>query len=303
MNFLNKLLFFIIIFSTTLVPTLAWNLDLTVDDEIRKNYNPDKLEAEALPPLPSIATPKNKQNDDTKQSEKTSTTQQSPSSLPKTTPTTETQKEVIRQTAPITQTQLPSNLAAAKIKKGTKFKVKLATNISDKCKPGAGLTFVNQSPVTVTYLTIPSQTKFKGVIVDSHRPQLSGNGGLIVITVNSANIKGQQIPIKAYITKANHKKIFFNNIKGERKYWKNAVASTEKGRNYFKKMWKVTKSLSKDAGTIILTPFSLATGTVVVGVNFLMSPLFAVFSKGGSISIPAGTNFEIKLLEDVYVYN
>ena len=46
---------FLITVQILLQPCIALELDLSVDDEIRKNYNPSKLELDALPPLPSIS--------------------------------------------------------------------------------------------------------------------------------------------------------------------------------------------------------------------------------------------------------
>ena len=68
-------------------------------------------------------------------------------------------------------------------------------------------------------------------------------------------------------------------------------------------MWAKTKKLAGDSVTVIFSPFTLITGVVVVGVNFIGSPVFALFSEGGSISIPANSPFELKLLEDTTIYN
>ena len=68
-------------------------------------------------------------------------------------------------------------------------------------------------------------------------------------------------------------------------------------------MWKSTKKLANDGVTIIFSPFTLVSGLVVFGVNIMASPVIAVFSKGGSISIPADSAFQIKLTEDVTIYN
>ena len=54
-----------------------------------------------------------------------------------------------------------------------------------------------------------------------------------------------------------------------------------------------------DSGVeIILTPFSLLTGTVVWAVNFVTSPVLAIFYKGKSITIPKDSPFTIQLRED-----
>ena len=45
---------FLILFNLCFIigPAAALQLDLSIDEEIRKNYNPSKLEQENLPPLP-----------------------------------------------------------------------------------------------------------------------------------------------------------------------------------------------------------------------------------------------------------
>ena len=58
MNKIRKI-FSILILSFLLAgsPVFALQLDLSVDEEIRKNYNPSKLEQESLPPLPKTVSP------------------------------------------------------------------------------------------------------------------------------------------------------------------------------------------------------------------------------------------------------
>ena len=68
-------------------------------------------------------------------------------------------------------------------------------------------------------------------------------------------------------------------------------------------MWKSTKKLANDNVTMIFSPFTLATGIIVLGAGAISSPVLALFSKGGNISIPANSAFEIKLLEDTILYN
>lgn len=264
----RKILSILIIFNFLCMPVLALELDTSVDEEIRRNYDPNKLEKDVLPPLPLLP-------------------------------------EILKHEAPQTKTITTSKKEAipatprkyATLKKGTKFRVKLYTNISDRSKVGAGLTFVNMYPVTTTYFTVPTGAQFKGRILDSHTPQYGGNGGLIVIQVDKLVLKNGSQNINASITKANHKKIFLNNIKGKHTYMKGIVKSVAPGSRFMSKMMTLTVTLAKDGASIILTPFSLASGVLVFGFNAIMSPVFAIFSKGGSISIPAGADFEIKLLD------
>ena len=86
-------------------------------------------------------------------------------------------------------------------------------------------------------------------------------------------------------------------------YLRSIPKSVKPGAKYFKKMWKVTKRLAKNENgvEIILTPFSFVAGTVVYAANAAASPVLAIFYKGKSISIPAGSQFTIQLTDDVFI--
>ena len=113
--------------------------------------------------------------------------------------------------------------------------------------------------------------------------------------------KNQNVPITAYVIRANDKKIFFNNIKGERTYLKTMWKKGNWGRTIFNKMMTVSIGLGGESSTLVLTPFPIAYGTLCLGLNTIASPITAFFSKGEHISIPAGSQFRIKLLEDVMI--
>lgn len=190
------------------------------------------------------------------------------------------------------------------VPKGKKFKVVLANNISSNTPIGTRVTFKSLYPETSRYITIPAGTTFYGKVTDSHPPQYTGNGGLIVIKVTQMVYKGRSYPIEATVSVADGQRIFFNNIKGERTYLKSIPKAIKPGANYFSKMWKVTKRLARNESgvEIILTPFSFTAGAVVYVANFIASPVLAIFYKGNSITIPANSKFTIKLREDAILY-
>lgn len=245
----------------------AFDLDETVDDEIRKNYN---TQEENLPELPAI----------TKHLEANKSNEVKPAS------------PVKPPTYPIYKG------GQVKLKKGTSFNVASSNAISDWQSIGTSVKFVSKQPVYVKNITIPAGTVFRGEIIETHKPQITCNGGLVVIRVNSMIYKGQTVPICAYITRANDKKIFLNNIKGERTYLKTMWKKGNWGRTLFNKMMTLTVNLGGEGSTFILSPFPLAYGTICLGANTILSPFCAFFSKGGHVSIPAGKMFRIKLLED-----
>lgn len=264
---MNKWLTFLLL--AALVNTCyAFDLDETVDDEIRKNYG---TQEENLPALPAI----------TKHLETTKT------------------PDVKTQTPPVTYpTYKGGNI---KIKKGTTIPVSSIAAISDWQHAGTTVKFKTKQPIYGKNYTIPASTIFNGEIIESHQPQITCNGGLVVIRVHSMIYKGQTVPINAYITRANDKKIFLNNIKGERKYLKTMWQKGNWGRTLFNKMMTLTVNLGGEGSTLILSPFPLAYGTICLGANAIASPFCAFFSKGGHVSIPAGRAFKIKLLEDTMI--
>lgn len=272
------------------MPVFALDLDTSVDDEIRRTYDPSKLE-QSLPSLPKTAPSQNT-------SPKNMPAPQTP---PKSLPVTPDAKPQIGVKKFQNDFKYDKS-TAIRIKKGTKFRVKSNSVISDYLKEGARVSFKSVKPVTQRYVTITEGTRFTAVVKNSHMPQFTGNGGLIVLMVDSMTFNGQTRSVHAKITKANLKKIFFNNIKGKRAYWKGVAKQIDKGENFYKKTRRTSRKLADNPVGILISPIPTITGILVYAVNFAGSPLFAIWYKGGRISIPAGSEFEIKLLEDVYLY-
>lgn len=321
-----------LIFTISSMPIYALELDTSVDDYIRKNYNPNKIEEDMqLPALPKILNEKDS-GDIVPINSKPNLTpikkpevverpaikaQIQPKTQVETAPQPQIQKQVQIQKQAEAKTQLPSREYTqeeqetikqysperfATLKFGTKIRVRGLNAVSDKTRKNTVLTFVTTRSVTTTYLTLPTGTVLKGEVVESHRPGLTANGGLIKIRIFAIILNGHSQQIEGCITRANTKKIFLNNIKGKRQYMSSMIKSTKNGRHFFKKMLRVTAYLASDGSSIIIAPFSLIAGVLGVAANVLSAPVLAVFYKGGSISINEGSDFEIKLLQDVYIY-
>lgn len=286
---MKNILSLILIINLLCAPVLALELDTSLDDEVRKNYNPNKIEQDyKLPALPKVQEEPGLR----------------PISYAEKPPAINTTQQLKPITGSITKPIVKhSNESYAILKQGTKIKVRSLSRISDRSRRGTKVSFVSEYPVSTTYFTIPMGTTFKGEIVRSHKPQFGANGGLIVIKIDSVVLRGQTQPLNAKITKADSKKIFFNNIKGKRKYTASMLKSMRPGVGFFKKMWRTTTYLAGDGASILVSPFSLAIGCLGLGGNVMVSPALAMFHKGGSISIPEGSNFEIKLMQDVFIYN
>lgn len=270
--------------------SMAFELDTSVDDEIRKNYNPSALEL-SLPALPKVAP--------TQTSTPSKSTTSSTTTPPKTQPTYQTTKpQIIVKNMPNSKIDKST---AIRIKKGTKFKVRSNAYLADTTRTGARFSFTTLKPVTQRYITIPTGTVFNAVVVNSHQPQITGNGGLLQIEVDGIQCNGKTYYSQGKVTKANHKKVFVNNIKGKRQYWKGVANQIDKGQRFYKKTRRVSNNLTDNPITLIVSPIPTLVGLGTYAVNLVGSPLFSIGYKGGRLSIPAGSEFEIKLLDDIYL--
>jgi hypothetical protein len=153
-----------------------------------------------------------------------------------------------------------------------------------------------------TIILIDSTTNesvlFEGVIKDTNM-RLGNRKGLFGL--GRDNDKDVLSPLYQMYKIANDKKVFLNNIKGERTYLKTMWKKGNWGRTLLNKMMTLTISLGGTGSTFILSPFPLAYGTICLGANAITSPVSAFFSKGGKVSIPTGSPFRIKLNEDVMI--
>lgn len=283
-----KILLSIITMQLVVNTALALELDMSVDEEIRKKYDSSKLENTVLPPLPKI------DNSQNKTTPINNTTTQQITSIPKVTPTYTT--EVRPQITPA------DKKAAIKIFRWTTFETKSNQKINNWLSVGSSVSFTTTAPVYKKNITIPTGTIFKGTITDVHKPQATGNGGLVVIKITSMTFNGKTYPVNAKITKANAKNIYLNNIKGQRQYWANAGKQVDKGEAFYQRARKTSTKLANNPIGIIISPIPTIVGVAGYTVNTAISPITSIFAKGGNVSIPTGSSFEIRLNESVYIY-
>ena len=283
-----KILLSIITMQLVVNIALALELDMSVDEEIRKKYDSSKLENTVLPPLPKI------DNSQNKTTPINNTTTQQITSIPKVTPTYTT--EVKPQITPA------DKKAAIKIFRWTTFETKSNQKINNWLSVGSSVSFTTTAPVYKKNITIPTGTIFKGTITDVHKPQATGNGGLVVIKITSMTFNGKTYPVNAKITKANAKNIYLNNIKGQRQYWANAGKQVDKGEAFYQRARKTSTKLANNPIGIIISPIPTIVGVAGYTVNTAISPITSIFAKGGNVSIPTGSSFEIRLNESAYIY-
>lgn len=283
-----KILLSIIAMQLVVNTALALELDMSVDEEIRKKYDSSKLENTVLPPLPKI------DNSQNKTIPINNTTTQQTTSIPKVTPTYTT--EVRPQITPA------DKKAAIKIFRWTTFETKSNQKINNWLSVGSSVSFTTTAPVYKKNITIPTGTIFKGTITDVHKPQATGNGGLVVIKITSMTFNGKTYPVNAKITKANAKNIYLNNIKGQRQYWANAGKQVDKGEAFYQRARKTFTKLANNPIGILISPIPTIVGVAGYTVNTAISPITSIFAKGGNVSIPTGSSFEIRLNESAYIY-
>lgn len=283
-----KILLSIITMQLVVNIALALELDMSVDEEIRKKYDSSKLENTVLPPLPKI------DNSQNKTTPINNTTTQQITSIPKVTPTYTT--EVKPQITPA------DKKAAIKIFRWTTFETKSNQKINNWLSVGSSVSFTTTAPVYKKNITIPTGTIFKGTITDVHKPQATGNGGLVVIKITSMTFNGKTYPVNAKITKANAKNIYLNNIKGQRQYWANAGKQVDKGEAFYQRARKTSTKLANNPIGIIISPIPTIVGVAGYTVNTAISPITSIFAKGGNVYIPTGSSFEIRLNESAYIY-
>lgn len=283
-----KILLSIIAMQLVVNTALALELDMSVDEEIRKKYDSSKLENTVLPPLPKI------DNSQNKTTPINNTTTKQTTSIPKVTPTYTT--EVRPQITPA------DIKGAIKIFRWTTFETKSNQKINNWLSVGSSVSFTTTAPVYKKNITIPTGTIFKGTITDVHKPQATGNGGLVVIKITSMTFNGKTYPVNAKITKANAKNIYLNNIKGQRQYWANAGKQVDKGEAFYQKARKTSTKLANNPIGIIISPIPTIVGVAGYTVSTAISPITSIFAKGGNVSIPTGSSFEIRLNESAYIY-
>lgn len=265
-----------LILCTGVLPALSLELDMSVDEEIKRKYNSSKLEYDVLPNLPKVSP----------------STQ---TSVPKTTPVYSTTK------AP-TITKIDKS-AATKIPNRTKFQVKSNQTVSNWLKEGTAVSFKTTAPVFKKGgVSIPAGTTIYGTVTDSHLPQKTGNGGLVVIKVTGLSYNGKTYAANGKVTKANAKKIFFNNIKGKRQYLAGVGKQIDKGEAFYKKTKNTANKMSDNPILVILSPIPIVVGYAGYAVCTVLSPITGLNNKGANISIPAGSSFELKLQDEAYVY-
>lgn len=213
--------------------------------------------------------------------------------------TTSKQKTVTYQ--PSKKTIATANYRYVKLPQGTQIRAINSSKITDYMCEGQKLTFLTTQEIYTPYFRIPAKTKLTAEIVDSHRPQMSCNGGLVAFRIVSAQINGYTQPLNAGIIKIKTDRVYFSNLKGNHTYWKTTCKKAKWGQKMFTKWSRTSSRLASKGPAIILSPFPYLGGCVLAAASTVTSPVTALLGKGGSLVVPANTTFTIKLYEDAKI--
>ena len=256
---MKKIISTFLLLTMIFTQSFAVDFDSSIDANIRKDYNVD----EGLPPLP------------------------------KTVPTT---SQTTKPTAP----ELPKSAYSAtgktyKIKSGTKVYLTSKSVISDSLPRGSKVNFAAQQGFTTKEgVIVPAGTVFRATITDSHGPQISGNGGLVELKIDEIYYNGILSNIETKVSLVNSKRIYHSDIKGERRYWKNFSKAMTPGKKAFNATRTCASVMAPIPVVNILAIVPLLGGSVIYVVNLVAAPVISLFTKGGRLSLPAGTQFQIK---------
>jgi len=193
------------------------------------------------------------------------------------------------------------NYRYVKIPAGTQIRAVNAAKITDYMYAGQKIVFLTTQEIYTPYFRIPAKTRFTAQIVNSHRPQLSCNGGLVAFKITSAQINGYNQPVNGGIVRMKTDKIHFSNLKGEHTYWKTTCKKAKWGQKKFNQWAKTSSKLASKGPAVILSPFPYLGGCVLACASTVSSPVTALLGKGGSLTIPANTAFTIKLYDDAKI--
>ena len=189
----------------------------------------------------------------------------------------------------------------AKLREGMTFNLVATNKITDSQRKGTTVAFSAPKDIKTPYFIIPKGTKFTGKIINSHKPQYTCNGGLLILNIEAIHLANKRQKFNCVITKVGDKKVFFDRYKGKRTYWKTVWKKGAWGRALCNEMYRMSINLCAKGSTVALSPFTMLYGVLGWSCNTVASPFIAIFNKGGSAVIPAGTSVTVKLLEDVNI--
>ena len=268
---------------------LCEQVDDSIDDAIKSKFN---VSAEGLPALPKTSPSGFSEQSDLENIK-----------IPAPAKTVQTPADTskIPSVGEMKKTPLPNFSAqTSKLKRGQKLNVKLLTPVSDRTREGAKVKMVLTAPVITQKFMLNPGTIIYGTVVNSHAPQILGNGGLVAIKTDYIVYNSKTSYLDGKIIQKNHRHVFFNNIKGNNGYIDGVKKISSPGIKFMKKTNRVSKKLWNGPGAI-LTPITYVAGGTFLVLNCVVAPFGAIFSKGKSVYLPKDTTFVVKSGTEAYI--
>lgn len=191
-------------------------------------------------------------------------------------------------------------LSAMMLEKGRTFEVKSMQPMSYESTGGTEIKFETIYPERVFLNKDPQKLVFTGEVVKNNPPRKGGGSGTLKVLIKNVKLENITYPAEAYITKMNKKGVFFGAVAGPSNYRDNLADTANNGtiNTIYKDPCKTT---TEECVSTAVKPFYFLTGALLQTADLFLSPLVAFFVPGKELYIPEGTEFEIKLENDIPV--
>lgn len=193
------------------------------------------------------------------------------------------------------------NYRTVLLPKGIQLRVINESKISDYLLEGQKIVFLTTQEFKTAGLTVPKNTKLIARVEDSHKPQLSCNGGLVGVKFVAIDLNGRSQNIEGKIIKLKTDNVYFSNLKGEHTYMKNVCKKAKWGQKKFNQYSKTSHKLANEGPKVIIAPFPYLAGCALAAASTLSSPATALLAKGGHLTIPPKTVFTMKFCSDTRI--
>ena len=191
-------------------------------------------------------------------------------------------------------------LTAMMLEKGRTFEVKSMQPMSYEATGGTEVQFESLYPERVFMQREPVKLVFTGEIVKNKPPGKGGSSGTLKVMIKNVKLENITYPAEAYITKMNKKSVLFGAVAGPSNYRDNLADTANNGtiHTIYKDPCKTT---ADECVHTAAKPFYFLTGALLQTADLFIAPIIAFFVPGNEVYIPEGTEFEIKLENDIPV--
>lgn len=189
-------------------------------------------------------------------------------------------------------------LTAVKLEKGRTFEVKSLQAMSSKSSSGTEVKFETIYPEKVMISKDPMKLIFIGEVIKNKPPGKGGSSAALKVQIKNVKLENITYPAIAYISKMNRKGVFFGFIGGKSNYMDNLADTANNGT--INNIYKDPCHLTEDGCvSVVVKPVYYTAGALLQLADLLFSPVAAFFVPGNEVDIPEGTEFEIKIEDDI----